>query len=95
VKIVTQPVYWDNKFIYIEQRTITLSDGVIRSVGYSKIAANFNVDEFVATNYPALKKPDVPEDMKKWLEFNKLSSDKMKLFMQVENGNGVKNGKDC
>jgi hypothetical protein len=91
---VTQPVYWDEKFIYIEQRTITLSDGVIRSVGYSKIAANFNVDEFVAKHYPEQKKPDIPDDMRKWLEFNQLSSQKMKQYMKIENGNGVKNGKE-
>lgn len=33
--------------MYVEQKIITISDGIIRSVGYSKIATNFNVEKFV------------------------------------------------
>lgn len=55
MQIVTQPVYWDAKFVYVDQKIITLADGIVRSVGYSKIAANFNVEEFVKITFPDIQ----------------------------------------
>lgn len=91
---MTQPVWWDEKFIYVEQKIITLADNIIRSVGYSKIATNFNVEKHVKEAYPELTRPEIPDDMQKWMEFNKMSSDKMKKHMNLEiNGDANANEK--
>lgn len=78
----------------MEQKIITIADDIVRSVGYSKIATNFNVEQFVLEKFPDISRPEMPEDMQKWLECNELSSKKMKNYLSNGEGtNGVKNGK--
>ncbi|ODM96345.1 Protein THEM6 [Orchesella cincta] len=78
-KIVTQPVYWDTKFIYLDQRLVTLKDGIVRSVGYTKIACvKFDGAEIIKKLFPDVTKPEMPEDLKKWAESCEISSEMMK-----------------
>jgi acyl-CoA thioesterase FadM len=78
-KIVTQPVWWDSKFIYLDQRLVTLKDGIVRSVGYTKIACvKFDAEELAKKLHPEVKKPEMPEDLKKWIESCDISSEMMK-----------------
>ncbi|ODM96334.1 Protein THEM6 [Orchesella cincta] len=78
-KVLTRPIWWDKKYIYYDHRIITLADGVIRSIGYSKSCCDsFDVEEFINGIHPGVDKPQMPDDMVKWLEFNKASSDRMK-----------------
>jgi len=78
-KIVTQPVYWDSKFIYLDQRLVTLKDGIVRSVGYTKIACvKFDGEEEIKKLCPDAKKPTIPEDLQKWIESCEISSEMMK-----------------
>jgi len=77
--VITQPVYWDNKFIYLDQRVVTLSDNIVRSVGYTKIACvKCDAEQIIAKLFPDTKKPEMPEDLKKWNEACEISSEKMK-----------------
>jgi len=78
-KIVTQPVFWDSKFIYLDQRLVTLKDGIVRSVGYTKIACvKFDGEETIKKLFPDAKKPEMPADLKKWVESTDISSEMMK-----------------
>jgi len=78
-KIVTQPVYWDSKFLYLDQRLVTLKDGIVRSVGYTKLACvKFDGEEIIKKLHPDITKPDMPEDLKKWAESCEISSEMMK-----------------
>jgi len=78
-KIVTQPVWWDNKFIYLDQRLVTLKDGIVRSVGYTKIACvKFDAEDMAKKLTPDVKKPEMPEDLRKWIESCDISSEMMK-----------------
>jgi len=79
-KVVTAPIWWDKKAIYYEHRIITLKDGIVRSIAYTKLAVvKRDLDEVIKELFPDVKKPDQPEDLKKWIEFNELSSEKMKV----------------
>lgn len=70
-------MWWDKKYIYYDHRIITIADGVTRSVGYSKSCLRFDVEEFVNVRYPGIDKPPMPDDMKKWIEYNKASSERL------------------
>ena len=78
IQIVTRPVYWDAKFIYVDQRIISVRDGITRSVGYAKITVNFNIEHWLAREHPGLVKPEIPDDLKKWMDYLSSSSDMMK-----------------
>jgi len=79
-KVVSTPVWWDSKFFYYDQRIITLADGITRSISYTKLAfVKCDVEEIIKLIFPEVKKPtEPPADLKKWMEFNDLSSEKMK-----------------
>jgi len=79
-KVVSTPIWWDKKFIYYDQRIITLADGIVRSVTYTKLAmVKLDLESLIKELFPNVKKPEMPEDLKKWIEFNELSSEKMKV----------------
>jgi acyl-CoA thioesterase FadM len=78
-KLVSTPIWWDSKFFYYEQKIVTLRDGIVRSIAYTKLAmVKCDVDAIIKELFPNVKKPEIPEDLKKWIEFNELSSEKMK-----------------
>ena len=78
-QIETTPIWWDNKSLYLDQRIVTLKDGVARSVGYTKIGlVKFDLDALLKKHHPSVQKPECPEDLKKWIDHNEISSEKMK-----------------
>jgi hypothetical protein len=63
----------------LDQRVITLSDRIVRTVGFTKLAmVKVNFEELVQKLFPGTKKPEMTEDLKKWIESNDLSSERMK-----------------
>jgi len=78
-KIVTTPVYWDNKTVYFDQRIVTVKDGVPRSIGYTKVAiVKADFEAIVKKLFPTVVKPSVPQDLQKWIDSNEISSNNMK-----------------
>lgn len=73
------PIWWDAKFIYLDQRIITLADNIVRTVGFVKLAiTNINLEELAVQLFPDIQKPEMKDELKKWIEFNELSSQNMK-----------------
>jgi hypothetical protein len=68
------------KALYFEQKIVTLGDGITRCVAYVKLAFNssFNVEKVISKYYPGTSKPKPPRDLEHWIEFNELSSERMK-----------------
>uniref|UniRef100_U5EXY0 Protein THEM6 n=1 Tax=Corethrella appendiculata TaxID=1370023 RepID=U5EXY0_9DIPT len=79
-KIETQLIWWDDKAIYLEQKFITLSDGFVRAIALSKqCITNCDVLELMKEmNDGEDKRPDVPEDLKLWLDAIEVSSQKLR-----------------
>lgn len=51
----------------------------MRSVGYTKLACvKFDGDEIAKQLTPGVEKPEMPEDLKKWIESCDISSEMMK-----------------
>jgi hypothetical protein len=72
-------MWWDEKFIYLEQRVITLSDNIVRTVGMVKLAIpNVDLEKLAVALFPEIKKPEMPEQLVKWIESNAISSQSMK-----------------
>lgn len=58
---------------------VTLKDGIVRSVGYTKVACvKFDGEETIKRLFPDVKKPEITEDLKKWIESCDISSEMMK-----------------
>jgi len=69
--------------LYLDQRIVTLSDNIVRSVGFTKLAiVKVNFEELVKEMFLGAKKPEMSEELKTWIQANDLSSEKMK----TENG---------
>lgn len=78
-KITTKLVWWDDKAIYLEQQFITLADGFVRAVALSKqCITNCNVSDVLKTYPEAAKRPEMPDDLKLWLEAIEVSSQKLR-----------------
>ena len=75
-----QIVCWDEKAFYIEQKFQRCKDDFICAIMYAKqnfvdvtpgeILRQMSVKEKIS--------PDPPADLKKWIEYNQLSSERMK-----------------
>ncbi|ALC49109.1 CG4666 [Drosophila busckii] len=78
-KIQTRLIWWDDKAIYLEQTFVTLADGFVRAVALSKqCITNCNVLELMQ-NYPEAKqRPEMPAELKLWLDAIELSSQKLR-----------------
>uniref|UniRef100_A0A1A9WAY2 Protein THEM6 n=1 Tax=Glossina brevipalpis TaxID=37001 RepID=A0A1A9WAY2_9MUSC len=79
-KIQTKLIWWDEKAIYLEQKFITLSDGFVRAVALSKQnITNCNVIDVMKT-FTELneKRPELPEELRLWLDANEVSSRKLR-----------------
>lgn len=72
-------IWWDDKAIYLEQQFITLSDGFVRAVAVLKqCITNCNVIDVMKTYPEAKQRPQMPEDLKLWLDAIELSSQKLR-----------------
>ena len=78
-QIVTTPIYWDEQYFYLDQRIITLSDNITCTTGFVKFAiAKLNVEELVQKLHPGTVKPEIPEDLRVWIESLEVSRELMK-----------------
>ncbi|CAG7673174.1 unnamed protein product [Allacma fusca] len=78
-KVVTTPVWWDDKFIYFDQRIVTLSDDIVRAVAFAKLATKISMVEYIKEMYPEERRPDnPPADLMTWLESQEISRNNMK-----------------
>ncbi|CAG7731306.1 unnamed protein product [Allacma fusca] len=78
-KVETNLVWWDSKNFYFEQRVITISDGVIRGGGYFRNGSKKPVvDDVISKVYPNIQKPEIPEDLKTWIEYNEMNREMSK-----------------
>ncbi|XP_053947856.1 protein THEM6 [Anastrepha ludens] len=78
-KIQTKLIWWDEKAIYLEQSFVTLSDGFVRAVALSKqCITNCDVTELMETFPEATTRPDMPADLKLWLDSIEVSSQKLR-----------------
>ena len=83
----TKLIWWDSTSFYFEQRIQSIPDGFIRAIAYSRCTIVNSDAELVLQKYiqgqqstKLIKKPEIREDFKHWLEFNKLNS----KFLQEE-----------
>lgn len=78
-KIQTKLIWWDEKAIYLEQSFVTLSDGFVRAVALSKqCITNCDVTEILKTFPEAATRPEMPAELKLWLDSIELSSQKLR-----------------
>ncbi|XP_005178985.2 protein THEM6 [Musca domestica] len=78
-KIQTKLIWWDDKAIYLEQQFVTLTDGFVRAVAMSKqCITNCNVMEIMKTYPEAGKRPEMPGELKLWLDAIEVSSQKLR-----------------
>ncbi|XP_049278992.1 protein THEM6-like [Anopheles funestus] len=78
-KVETQMIWWDERSIYFEHKFITLHDGFIRTVAYSRQRA-IGVDllEYVQQFAECRDRPEQPPVLKGWIESNEVSSQQLR-----------------
>ncbi|KAH8399788.1 hypothetical protein KR215_002518 [Drosophila sulfurigaster] len=78
-KILTKLVWWDDKAIYLEQQFVTLTDGFVRAVALSKqCLTKCDVNELLNSYPEAAQKPQMPEELKLWLDSIDVSRQKLR-----------------
>ncbi|CAL8082918.1 unnamed protein product [Orchesella dallaii] len=68
-KIVTKAVYWHDQIMYIQHKIVTLSDNIVRCIGYSKVIFPFRVEDFTGKCHPESVQPEIPSDLQLWMNF--------------------------
>lgn len=80
-KVTTKLIYWEDKHFYLEHEFISLTDNFVRAVVLSRqTITNLKVTaaEIIAELDPNAKLPEVPKDLKLWLDSMEESSQKYK-----------------
>ncbi|CAH0560745.1 unnamed protein product [Brassicogethes aeneus] len=80
--ITTKVIYWDDKSIYMEHKFISYFDKFINAIAFCKVRiidcdSENILTQLMSTNIPenpTKEKPDIPPDLKKWIEYIELSS---------------------
>ncbi|KAG5877898.1 hypothetical protein JTB14_009647 [Gonioctena quinquepunctata] len=83
--ITTRIIYWDDQNIYMEHRFVTPSDNFINAIVLCKTRlTKCNADEVIRdllvnnpssdTEIAKRHKPDLPEELAKWIQCNEMSS---------------------
>lgn len=73
-KLTTQIIYWDEKWVYLEQQFITLKDNQLMATALVKALftskqGKVSSDELLTTFFPeGLSKPPLPEKIRRWRE---------------------------
>lgn len=89
-KIQTKLIWWDEKAIYLEQSFVTLSDGFVRAVALSKqCITNCDVTEIIKAFPEAVTRPEMPAELKLWLDSIELSSQKLRKDKWEWGGKGA------
>jgi acyl-CoA thioesterase FadM len=88
--IVTKLVWWDEKNLYIEQNFLNPKDGFIFAAVYVKAAVKAAPNdcsvralltrccEMLGYECPSSSPPEAPLDLKSWIHYQELSSDRLK-----------------
>ncbi|XP_037937240.1 protein THEM6 [Teleopsis dalmanni] len=77
-KVHTKLIWWDEKALYLEHKFVTF-DGFVRAIAISKQSiANSNVIDMMKTFPETAVRPEIPEDLKLWLDANEISSQNMR-----------------
>jgi len=92
-KVETAIVYYDSKTMYFEHKVITLKDNIVRCVAYVNLAVSTDFEKLVKKYYPKTVKPEMPKDLELWLEYNKLSSERLRALKKssISVGENVRN----
>uniref|UniRef100_A0A182P8W1 Protein THEM6 n=1 Tax=Anopheles epiroticus TaxID=199890 RepID=A0A182P8W1_9DIPT len=78
-KVETQLIWWDDKSIYFEHKFVTLHDGFIRTVAYTRQRAiGVNLLEYVQQFPECRERPEQPTVLKGWIESNEASSQQLR-----------------
>ncbi|XP_050297924.1 protein THEM6-like [Anthonomus grandis grandis] len=96
-RISTKIIYWDNQNIYIEHKFMT-GDNFVNAIALCRIRLvkidaeelmkdlMSNLPKNVADVAPERKeKPLIPPDLEKWIESNRISSDKLRENNKIDN----------
>ena len=86
----TKLIWWDARSLYFEQRVQSIPDGFIRAIAYSRSTiVNSDAEKLLKqysqnqrTGKQEIKKPEIRDDVKHWLDFIKLNS----KFLEEERG---------
>ena len=87
--IYSKILYWDSNSIFMEHRFITPADQFVRAIAICRQRVlNCNVNEIMqqlqkkfinnASEEAILTKPELSDDVAKWIEFNELSSQNLR-----------------
>ncbi|KAH8393060.1 hypothetical protein KR215_004288 [Drosophila sulfurigaster] len=77
-KIHTKLVWWDEKAIYLEQQFVGVINGFVNAVALSKHSfIQCNVMQLLQTFPETIDRPQIPEDLKLWLQAINASSGKL------------------
>ncbi|PBC34290.1 protein THEM6 [Apis cerana] len=80
-KVTTKLIYWDDKNFYLEHEFISLTDGFVRAVIFSKQTATglkVPVPEIIAEIEPNAQRPEMTKDLELWLNSMEESSQRYK-----------------
>lgn len=79
--LILQLIYWDDKNFYLEHEFISLTDGFVRAVIFSKQTATglkVPVPEIIAEIEPNAQRPEMTKDLELWLNSMEESSQRYK-----------------
>ncbi|XP_023172172.2 protein THEM6-like [Drosophila hydei] len=78
-KVDTRLIWWDDKAMYFEQQFVSLFTGFVHAIALSKhLFINYNVFDLVPMFKDTAQRPDIPDELKLWLEANDESSKKLR-----------------
>ncbi|XP_060531185.1 protein THEM6 [Cylas formicarius] len=90
-KITTKIVYWDEQSVYLEHRFVTIRENFVNAIALCKMRlVEANADSVMADlmskppkntsdpeKFKQQCKPDLPDELAKWIESNQISSNKL------------------
>ena len=92
-QVVTQVVWWDTKYLYFDQRILTILDGIVRATGYVKIATVISIEDYIRQSYPnelSKKPPEIPLDLQCWIK--SLEENQLRLRNECSSDGGGRGG---
>ncbi|EDW11884.1 protein THEM6 [Drosophila mojavensis] len=87
-KVETKLIWWDEKSMYFEQQFISVCTGFVHAVALSKHQfIDFNVFDLLSSYPDIANRPEIPDDLRLWLEANDVSSKKLYTDGSLEHEN--------
>ena len=87
-KHVTKLLYWDDRSLYFEQSFISLHDGFVRAVAFSKNTCVGGSVMEMMERFGHPSPPQCPEDLKMWLESQEVTSCRLRQQSNIHAGSG-------